>query len=327
MLRNRLPIVGRDTELASVARFLADAPDGPESLVLEGSAGIGKTAIWAEATTAAARSGTVVRATRCTESEAVWAFAGLGDLFEGLPDGGHGRSSGGPTTCAAGCAAGLGRAQRAAGGSRVVGVAVLEVLRSLSRTAPLVLAIDDVQWLDISTRHVLTFALRRLVDEPVRLLASCRTSGQPVLEADLGLAGERLVVGPVTIGTLQRITQTRLGTTLSRPTLTRLHLATGGNPMMCLEMARSLQRRGGDPGPGEPLSVPSDLRSLVAERLEGLSAGARNVLLVAAALGQPTIELVTAAVTEHDAAAAGCTRPCRLACSRSTGNASGSPTR
>ena len=304
MRRTRLPIVGRDSELAAVARFLADAATGPESLVLEGSAGIGKTAIWAEATAVAESNGLVVRASRCSESEAVWSFAGLGDLLEALPDD---MVETLPAVQQRALHAALlaSDGPAGAGGSRVVGVAVLEVLRALSRSAPLVLAIDDVQWLDVSTRNVLTFALRRLVDEPVRLLTSCRTGARTTAaDADLGLAGERLVVGPVTIGSLQRITQTRLGTTLSRPTLTRLHLATGGNPMMCMEMARSLQRRGGDPAPGEPLSVPADLRSLVAERLQGLSDGATQLLLFAAALGQPTVAAVGEALGEGTDAAA-----------------------
>jgi DNA-binding CsgD family transcriptional regulator len=302
--RTRLPIVGREAELAAVANFVAEAAAGPESLVLQGSAGIGKTAIWAEATAAAQANGVVVRSSRCSESEAVWAFAGLGDLLEDLPPD---IVAGLPDVQRRALHVALLASDEPAGvpGSRVVGVAVLEVLRALSRSVPLLLAIDDVQWLDVSTRNVLSFALRRLVDEPVRLLVSYRTGGRPgpADEADLGLAGERLVVGPVTIGTLQRITQTRLGTTLSRPTLTRLHLATGGNPMMCLEMARSLERRGGDPAPGEPLSVPADLRSLVSERLQGLSDGARRLLLVAAALGQPTVDAVTAALPDAGEAA------------------------
>ena len=48
--------------------------------------------------------------------------------------------------------------------------------------------------------------------------------------------------------------------TVSRPTLTRLYDATGGNPMACLEIGRALQRLAGEPLPGEPLPVPTDLR-------------------------------------------------------------------
>jgi DNA-binding CsgD family transcriptional regulator len=299
--RTRPPIVGREHELAVVDAFLQHAADGPESLVLEGLAGIGKTAIWAEATAAAEASGMLVRSSRCSESDALWAFAGLGDLFEQVPVDVLAEL---PEIQQRALAAALLAADEttASSGSRVVGVAVLAVLRALTRSGPLLLAIDDVQWLDPSSHNVLSFALRRLDDEPVRLLASCRTgtrAGSPP-DADLGMAGERLVVGPVSVGTLQRITQTRLGTTLSRPTLTRLHQATGGNPMMCLEMARSLQRQGREPAAGEPLSVPADMRSLVTERLRGLSDGTRELLLFAAALAQPTVGAVAAAVGDPD---------------------------
>jgi DNA-binding CsgD family transcriptional regulator len=108
----------------------------------------------------------------------------------------------------------------------------------------------------------------------------------------------------VSIGTLQRIVRGRLGRTLSRPTLSRLHEATGGNPMMCLEMARALERRGHEPAAGEPLPVPADMRLLVTERLRGLSDQARRLLLVSAALAQPTIATVTAGLDDEGEAVA-----------------------
>ena len=83
---------------------------------------------------------------------------------------------------------------------------------------------------------------------------------------------------------MQRIIQTRLNEALSRPTLTRLHRATGGNPMMFLEMAQALQRRAAEPAASDPLPFPADFRVLVTERLRGLApANARGV----AADGRP----------------------------------------
>lgn len=296
MLGIGVPIVGRDSELAAVERFTLAAADGPASLVLEGLAGIGKTAIWNEAIAAARRCGVVVRTCRCTESDAGWAFAGLGDLLDDLNSD---CTKDLPEIQQRALAGALLTSEFLAGspGDRAVAVAVLGVLRALAGSGPLLLAIDDVQWLDPSSRKVLSFALRRLTDEPVRLLASCRT-GPPHLaaDADLGLPGERLVVGAVSVGTLQRIVQMRLGQSLSRPTLTRLHRATGGNPMMFLEMARALQRRGQEPSAGEPLPVPADLRLLVTDRLRGLSAQARRLLLVTAALAHPTVSMVASVI-------------------------------
>ena len=292
-------IVGREHELEVTRAFVRDIQQGPASLVLEGLAGIGKTAIWNRSLQEAGAADVSVRTCRCSESDAAWAFAGLGDLLEGLsdellaelPD---------VQRRALSAALLLSDAEEVSSGSRVVGVAVLGALRALARTRPLLLAIDDIQWLDASSRNVVSYALRRLTDEPVRLLASWRSGPAPDT-ADLGLPGERLVIGPVSIGIMQRIVSTRLSHTLSRPTLTRLHQATGGNPMMCLEMARAMQRRGDEPEVGEPLTVPADLRVLVADRLSGLTEGAQRLLLVSAALAQPTLTALVAESGEPDA--------------------------
>ena len=290
-------IVGREGELRAVQRFVEDVHLGPASLVLDGVAGIGKTAIWDRAVLDARALGVDVRTCRCSESDAAWAFAGLGDLFDGLDSE---LLAGLPLVQHRALSAALLLSDPMDGslGSRVVGVAVLGVLRALARSGPLVLAVDDVQWLDTSSRKVLAFALRRLSDEPVRLIASCRTGSpaEAVEAAGLGLPGERIVVGPVSIGILQRIVQMRLTQTLTRPTLTRLHQATGGNPMICLEMARALQRGGHEPAAGEPALVPADLRVLVTERLQGLTEPTRQLLLVTAALAQPTVATVTTVV-------------------------------
>ena len=172
-------IVGRETELAAVQRFVGDHADGPASLILTGEAGIGKTAIWAQALLDAKAAGVAVRACRCSQSDAALSFAGLGDLFDGLD----------PSMLADLPAVQQGALSAALllsgdvgyeGGSRVVGVAVLAVLRALARAGPLLLAVDDIQWLDASSRSVLSFALRRLNSEPVRLITSFRT-GKPAV--------------------------------------------------------------------------------------------------------------------------------------------------
>ena len=194
--------------------FVGKHADGPASLTLTGEAGIGKTAIWAQALLDAEAAGVAVRACRCSQADAALSFAGLGDLFDGLA----------PEALAALPAvqqSALAAALLLSGdvgyerGSRVVGVAVLGMLRALARTGPLLLAVDDIQWLDASSRSVLSFALRRLNNEPVRLLTSARTGEDGLVEPDLGVPGERLAVEPVSIGVMQRIIQTRLSQRLS----------------------------------------------------------------------------------------------------------------
>jgi hypothetical protein len=174
----RVPIVGRDSELGAIERFIAGVVDGPASCVLEGQAGIGKTAIWTAAVAAAQLTGVAVRTCRCTESDAEWAFAGLGDLLDGLSSEStrdlpeiHRQALAGARL--------MSDAPAGPPGNRAVAVAVLGVLRALAGAGPPLLAVDDVQWLDPSSRRVLSFALRRLGDEPVRLLASCRAGLPP----------------------------------------------------------------------------------------------------------------------------------------------------
>lgn len=297
-------IVGRERELGLVETFVVDDDSMAKSLVLEGLAGIGKTTIWNEGLDVATRRGIAVRSTRCTAADAMWAFSGLGDLFDEIPE--EVLAALPPVQRRALSAALLFDVSSVGStGDRVLGVAALGVLRSMARVGPLILAFDDVQWLDDASRAVLTFALHRMPAERIRVLASRRLatdSESGSTELCLGLAGPRLHVGPVTVGALQQIVRSQLSTTFTRPTLTRLHQATGGNPMISLEMGRALQRRGHEPEAHEPLPVPSDIRLLVADRLRGLSLAARDFLLVSAALAQPSVDLVSAAMIDSRSA-------------------------
>src|SRR5262245_8680617 len=78
----RQALVGRETEVEEIARFLDSVPLGPGALLLEGEAGIGKTTLWKEAIARALARSYCVLSCRPGESEAQLAFAGLGDLLE-----------------------------------------------------------------------------------------------------------------------------------------------------------------------------------------------------------------------------------------------------
>ena len=132
------------------------------------------------------------------------------------------------------------------------------------------MAVDDVQWLDPPSADALAFALRR-VDCPLSLLLARRVGTDAQLsELERALAPdavEHLRVGPLSMGAIQAVLRETLDRTFPRPTLVRIHEASGGNPFYALELARALRP---DIDPTQPLAVPETLEGLVAARLAGL---------------------------------------------------------
>lgn len=131
-------------------------------------------------------------------------------------------------------------------------------------------AIDDVQWLDAASQRVFAFAVRRLADAPVVLLATRRTeagNADPLAltEAFKPSALTEIGLGGLTAGAIQHLVRIRLGVRLPRPLLARVHGTSGGNPMFALELARSLPDPPG--GAGAALPVPDSLQELVRVRL------------------------------------------------------------
>ena len=180
---------------------------------------------------------------------------------------------------------------------RAVCLAFLAVIRRLSASGPVVIAIDDLQWLDLPSAAALEFALRRLGSEPVGLLASVRiqAGGQAAPVAGAGLPAGRLAriqVGPLTVAAFEAALRARVGSRLSRLTVRRLFDASGGNPFYGLELARALDRVGGEPAPGEPLPVPADLQGVLSTRLGVLPGDVQGVLLTAACLRSPTTTML-----------------------------------
>jgi tetratricopeptide (TPR) repeat protein len=289
-------VVGRDREMAAVAAFLDAVPSGPCGLVLEGAAGIGKTTVWrAGAAWAAGRSYTVLSC-RPAESEATLSFAALGDLLDGILDQAL-TPLPPPQRRALEVALLLEDPGASPPEQRAVCVAFLAVIRHLSAAGPVVLAIDDLQWLDVASATVVEFGLRRLRRERAGLLASVRDrgDGRSAAAAGTGLPAERLTrlqVGPLTLGAFQAALRASAGAGLSRLTIRRLFEASGGNPFYGLELARALRRAGAEPAPEDPLPVPADLAGVLSARLAALPADAREVLLAAACLRSPTATML-----------------------------------
>ena len=300
-------IVGRDRELEALTRFLAGAPSAPTAVVLQGEAGIGKTTLLNAGIDAAASRGFRVLAAGPAAAETQLVFAGLGDL---LGDGVHDVLPDLPPAQRRALEVAVLLAEPAEPDvdRRAVGTGLLAALRELARRRPLLIAIDDVQWLDAPSATALEYAFRRLREEPISLLLGQR-SERPT-DAPLGLQRVlpearllRLWLGPFTLGAVQHLLRTRLGHSYPRPMLRRLWETSGGNPFFALELARELATRP-TPVRGDALRVPDNLQDLVRERVALLPERVRRLLCVIAATPSAhvaTIETVLGADGVADA--------------------------
>jgi DNA-binding CsgD family transcriptional regulator len=235
----------------------------------------------------------VVLSARPTGSEVRLSFAGLADLVGRLPESVF-ASLPSPQRRALDAALLRVDASRGAIHSRAVGQALVGVLRRVAAEAPAVVAIDDLQWLDSPSGRAVGFALRRLVDEPVALLVAHRSDSVSLpLDLDRVVPEGRLRrirVSPLGARAIDELLRWRLGLTLSRPARVRLHERAGGNPFFALEIGRMLTR--GRIEAAEEMPLPRSLRDLVHERLARLPTATKRVLLAAAALSQPRLELL-----------------------------------
>jgi len=290
-------VIGRNAELELIANFLSTISAGCAGLVLTGEAGIGKSTVWGAALTAARSRSFTVLSCRCANAEANLPFSALSDLLGPALDGDAVRL---PPPQARALDIALLRSDptEAALDTRAVSRGFLEVVRQLAEARPVLIAIDDVQWMDTATAPVVEFALRRLESEPVAVLASVRSPLDGGLPLDLSgaLGGCRtLPIGPLTLEAVTKILHDQAGVALSRPLVWRIFQASGGNPFYALELARELRRYRPLPAPGQPLRVPVSLARLVEARLAGLPPSTRELLLLVAAAAQPTVALLAQA--------------------------------
>ena len=289
-------VVGRDAEVGAITAFVQDVEHGPAALVLAGEAGIGKTVLWHVGLDCL--EGRFGRVLRChgAEVEATLSFAALSELLEPviasaldelLP----------PRRRALAVALLIEEPNGPPPDPHAVGLAVLDILRVLCASGPVVVAIDDAQWLDPASASALQVALGRLRGETVGLLLTVREPSAPSIGSQLDqcfpeMRRTRVEVGALELTAFHRLLPERLGLELSRGELIRVHTATRGNPFFALEVGRA-RLHAGAITPDQPVPVPANLGRLLGQRLARLSTDTRAVLLTAACAARPTVALLT----------------------------------
>ena len=287
-------LLGRDHEIGEIQRLIADvrAARG-RSVLITGDPGIGKTALLQHARAEA--TGTRVVGTVGVEAEANLPFAALADVAGPLVD--HLDALPAPQADAIRAALALTDAPPPAGDRLAACAGLHGLLREAARRQPLLVLVDDAQWLDAPSAECLGYAARRLDGAQVAVLAAARTdtpvpalTGRPI--DSLTVAG----LEQDDAATLLRSSAGELAPSAAEALLEAAH----GSPLALLELPSLLtdeQRRGVQPFTPAP-APGGDLWEAFSLRLARLSVPARTATLAAALSVDRTVGPVVAACVD-----------------------------
>ncbi|MFG2685015.1 AAA family ATPase [Streptomyces sp. NPDC048405] len=270
-------VLGREAEIADLMRRVAAGRTRSAVLVVEGEPGVGKSTLLDLAVRRTRGAGHRVLRAVGSESEQQLAFAGLHQLLRPV----LGDLDGLPARQRSSLRAALGLADRAAPpDALLVGLAVLTLVSDLAEPAPLLMVVDDAQWIDRASLDVLSFVARRMDSEPVTLLMGVRAAAS-LPGFDTGY--ERLAIGPLSGDAANRLLDEQPGPPTGR-TRARILQEAAGNPLALVELARAAAS-GQPEGAGRegPLPVTDRLEEVFARHLRHLPDATRRALLLLAA--------------------------------------------
>ena len=289
-------LYGREAELTRITELIEAARTGRGgTLLLRGEAGVGKTALL----DAAARRATGMRQLRTVglEAESSLPFSALAELTEWLLDG----LSALPPPQAAAIEGALALGPPAPGDRFAACTGFLGLLAHAAEREPLLVLVDDAQWLDPASAEALAFAGRRLASSAAAVLVAARDDdgGQfsgPGVEritlSSLDPAAARTLLGDADPQLPSAVVDSLLG-------------AAAGNPLALIELPSLLtaDQRAGRTALDEPLQPGVTLQHAFERRVEELPADARQACLVAAAAFTSALRPILAAceVLELDA--------------------------
>jgi len=285
---------GRETEQSQISALLDEAwASRGGALVLRGPAGVGKSALLADATVRA--EGMLVLRTQGIESETDLALAALNQLL--LPVSGLADRLTPPQ--AAAMRVGFGEQPTDGGNDRfLVYSATLSLIAEAAEGQPVLCVVDDAQWLDEGSAHALLFSARRLAVERVAMLFAAREDDMPGFEAPGVPALSVPGLGSVAAHALL---EESAGGPVDPGVADQLLAATGGNPLALVELPTALtagELSGQEPLPSS-LPVTEGVERAFLARVRRLPERAQTLLLVAAAEGAgdlATVQMASASL-------------------------------
>lgn len=278
----------REAELARIGDALAAAAQGVGAVLpIEGVPGIGKTALLAAAGVLAAGRGFRVLTAVCGELEKDLPFGVVRQLFEtAVAEAGPDASTGAAALAAPVFATAADRDEL---GDVIHGLYWL--CSNLSESAPLLLAVDDVQWADEASLRFVSHVARRIGDLPVLLLLVGwpPAPGSTVTRALDGLDPEHLVLRPLSDTAMFELVRERMSADAEDAFLQACARASGGNPFLLGEVVNTLRELRVDPVAAEAGRVavlaPAKVSRGVLERLARLGPEAVRLARAVAVLG------------------------------------------
>ena len=280
-------LLGRDTELATLAPLFSEARAGRgRAVLLAGEAGIGKTRLAEVLADRATAGGFTVAWGRCPDSEAppYWPWsqalaALLGPAGRGLFEVGHSSRAG-------------------------LFAAVAEALETATMARPAVIVLEDVHWADPSSLALLRFVVGVVPGLAAVLVVTARDDpleqGDVVAAALGGLppAVLRLPLGGLDAGATAALVERIAGPGAAARLAAEVHARTSGNPFFVSEVARLHAIRTRDTAAAVQFEVPPGVRQVLSRRLARLPQATSELLWAAAVIGQPDVERLVA-VTGH----------------------------
>ena len=275
-LGQSLPLIGREPELARLQELVGPGRQTGDSLVIVGAAGLGKSTLLDSAAGMGRATGWTVLRSRGGRSETELAFAGLHQLVHGVLD----RSDELPPAQRSALHTALGLESEDDEPTPLrVGVALLSLMSSVATDAPLLLMVDDAQWVDSASLDALAFVVRRAADEPIVLLAAARGEIPPRSLAPL----PRLVLAPLGMRSSARVLDS-LSAPPRGPDRGSVLSQGAGNPLALVELARAVSARPSTSlsWAAAPLPLTDRLYEVYGASLAELPAATRRALLMAA---------------------------------------------
>ena len=269
-------LIGRNDELARLRHVIDSIEDEGASVLVRGQPGVGKSSVLRAAAAMADGHGASVLQTSGVESQAMGPFAGLRQLLRPLEA--HVEAL--PVVQRAALSTAFGARQGPPPEIFLTALAALTLVVDAAAARPVVLLVDDVQWLDEATVEVLAFVARRLRQDPVIMISAVRDGHAVALD---GPESEEIVLRGLDDASSRALLATAAAPLTAADQRALLGQAQG-NPLALVELPMVWRSSGGEVAASGATTAPltDRLERAFAARITELPPIARDALLIAA---------------------------------------------